>query len=206
MKIYAISDDALTPYSKLPNMLEIAANNHCKIFQFRDKKSKDDDIFALCLELIDICKKHDVLFILNDRIDLAMKLNASGVHIGIDDEKICFNELRANFSGIIGVSCYGDINRAILYQNLGANYVAFGSIFKSDTKKNAKTIGIDILNHAKGLIQIPICAIGGINLNNIHSFNHTKLDSNDMIAMISSIWNGDIKSNLEKLYNQIIIK
>ncbi len=206
MKLYVISDDILTPHSKLPYMLETAIENGCNIFQFRDKKSKDSDICSLCLELIDICNKNNVLFILNDRIELAIKLSVAGIHIGIDDEILCFNQLRSNFSGVIGVSCYGDINRAIFYQNLGADYVAFGSIFKSNIKKNASIIGTDILNQAKEVLKIPICAIGGINSFNIHKFNNTKLDSNDMLAMISSIWVGDIKSNLEQLKEQLKIK
>lgn len=204
MKFYAISDDILTPHNKLISMLELAIIGGCKIFQFRDKKSNDNDIFSLCLELKDVCKKHNVLFVLNDRIELAIKLNIDGIHIGIDDESMCFTEIRKSFSGIIGVSCYGDINRAILYQNLGADYVAFGSIFKSNTKKDAKIINIDILNKAKDVLNIPLCAIGGININNIHNFKNTKLDSNDMIAMISSIWQGDIVLNVEMLQNKLI--
>ncbi|WP_258865519.1 thiamine phosphate synthase [Helicobacter sp. MIT 99-5507] len=203
MRFYAISDEILTPATKLPNMLELAIEGGCKIFQFRNKSAKDSDISTLCLELNDICKKNKVDFILNDRVELAIKLNINGIHIGKDDENISFEVLRKNFSGIIGISCYGDINRALRYQNLGANYVAFGSIFQSKTKQNAKVVNIDILNQAKEMINIPICAIGGINTRNIAKFQNTKLDSNDMIAMINSIWIGDIKSNLKELQNKL---
>ena len=203
MRFYAISDEILTPLSKLPNMLELAIEGGCEIFQFRNKSAKDSEISSLCLELNDICKKNNVDFILNDRIELALKLNINGIHIGKDDEKISFEVLRKNFDGMIGISCYGDINRAIRYQNLGANYVAFGSIFKSPTKQNATIININILNNAKENLNIPLCAIGGINLSNISHFKHTKLDSNDMLAMISSIWIGDIKANLRALREKL---
>lgn len=204
MIFYAISDEILTPITKLPNMLELAIEGGCKIFQFRNKNAKDSDISTLCLELNDICKKNKVEFILNDRVELALKLNINGIHIGRDDEKISFEVLRKNFDGIIGVSCYGDINRAFKYQNLGANYVAFGSVFQSKTKQDTKIINIDILNKAKEMINIPICAIGGINATNIANFKNTKLDSNDMIAMISSIWVGDIRLNLRELQDKLI--
>lgn len=194
MKIYAISDKYLTPHNKLPQMLLDAIESGCDIFQFRDKDSSDSSISGLCAELDDICKKNNILFVLNDRVELALKLNVSGLHLGRDDERYPFSEIRKSFDGTIGVSCYDDINRALYYQSLGANYVAFGSIFKSPTKQDSKVVGTNIINEAKHKIKIPICAIGGINIDNI-----SQLKNADMIAMISAIWIGDIKENIKNL-------
>ncbi|WP_258443356.1 thiamine phosphate synthase [Helicobacter sp. 16-1353] len=198
MKIYAISDSFLTPYNKLPKMLLEAIESGCSIFQFRDKNASDIAISGLCGELNDICKKNNILFVLNDRVELALKLGVSGLHLGLDDEKIPFSEIRKSFSGMIGISCYGDINRALHYQSLGADYVAFGSIFKSPTKQDSNVIGVEILNRAKSQLHIPICAIGGINIKNI-----IKVKNADMVAMISSIWIGDIKTNIRNLNDRL---
>lgn len=199
MKIYAISHKILTSNLNLIPMLHIAIKAGCSIFQFRDKDSSDSEIASLCVELNDICKKNNVLFVINDRFELALKLNVTAIHLGKDDEKIPFSEIRNSFCGKIGISCYGDINRALYYQNLGADYVAFGSIFPSPTKIDSNVVGHEIIDKAKEKIKIPICAIGGINLTNI-----SKVKNADMIAMISSIWIGNIEENIKNLKLQLI--
>lgn len=199
MRLYALSDSILTPYNKLPKMLSIALESGVSIFQLRDKEQKDSTLLPLALDLADICKQYNALFIINDRARLALDLQdrgiSCGLHLGRDDEEnLSYKEVRDKFSGIIGISCYGDINRALAYQALGADYVAFGSIFQSYTKPSSKVVGYEILKTAKECLKIDICAIGGINANNISHLKHC-----DMIALIGSIWRGDIKENIEEL-------
>jgi len=130
-------------------------------------------------------------------VELALEVDAAGVHIGDDDISIKYaREILKD--KIIGVSCYGSIDKAINYQENGADYVAFGTCFSSPTKPNAPIIDLDIFHNIKDNIKIPICAIGGINKDNIHFLKNQI----DMIAVISSIWCGDIHSNIKNLrYN-----
>ncbi len=194
MKLYLISDKVLSPYNILPDLLCKAIDNGCNIFQFRDKDSNDNEIASLCVELETICKERNVTFILNDRVELALKLGVGGIHIGKDDMSMPFSEIRESFNGIIGVSCYGDIDRAIRYENLGANYVAFGSVFNSPTKKDSAVVGIEVINRAKSKLKCDICAIGGINRHNIATLKNA-----DLIALISSAWIGDVGENLRAM-------
>ncbi|RDU63144.1 thiamine phosphate synthase [Helicobacter sp. MIT 14-3879] len=202
MQIYAISHNELTPYNKLPDMLDIALKSGVSIFQFRDKNLNDNAIFNLCCELGEICSKNNASFIINDRINLALRLQDSkiscGLHLGKGDLNMPFYDICSIFKGNIGVSCYGDISKALEYQNLGADYVAFGSIFQSPTKTKSIVIGYEILKEARSKLDIKICAIGGINASNVRFIKNI-----DMIAMISSIWIGDIKENIYKIKNII---
>ena len=201
-KLYAISDYHLTPYDKIEAMLKEAIYGGIKMFQLRDKYSRDEDIIDICVNLSEICTQNKVAFIINDRINLALELQKRevpcGLHLGIEDEDIPFAKLRKDFKGIIGVSCYGDINRAINYEVQGADYVAFGSIFKSPTKLNSAVVGCEILRKARKSLRTRICAIGGINDENI-----TQIRSADIVALVSAIWNGNVYKNVEKLVAKV---
>lgn len=183
--LYGISDYKLTPYTNILQYLESAVSGGLRIFQLRDKIHSDKDIEGLARELQDFCHSKDVLFVINDRYELALKINADGIHLG-RDELDCFQDLRNSFNGIIGISCYASIESAMHYEDLGANYVAFGAFFPSLTKPNAITAPITLLKEAKTKCKIPICAIGGINVGNVGL-----LGDADMIAVISSLWSND---------------
>lgn len=202
MKLYAISDYHLTPYDRIEAMLKEAIYGGIKMFQLRDKFSRDEDILEICANLSEICTQNKVDFIINDRANLALELQKReipcGLHLGIEDEDIPFTKLRKDFKGKIGVSCYGDINRAIVYQSQGADYVAFGSIFKSATKSESIVVGCEILAKAKKRLRTPICAIGGINSQNIMQVKNA-----DIIALVGAIWNGNVYKNVEELHDTI---
>lgn len=190
--LYGISDEKLTPFSTLITQVQEAIAGGMKIFQFRDKNSLDKDIIEIIKHLMNICASSNVLFVLNDRIELAIKLGVPGLHIGKDDGNLA--SVRKRFKGILGVSSYGDISRAKEAQSQGADYVAFGAIFPSLTKPNAVCIGTEILTEAKAVLDIPICAIGGISKDNIQLLKNA-----DMSAVISSLWNGNPRQNAQNL-------
>lgn len=186
-------------------MLSLALESGVSIFQLRDKEREDSTLLELALDLAEICKQYNAQFIINDRVRLALDLQERGIscglHLGKDDEgEFDFKSIREKFHGIIGISCYGDITRALNYQALGADYVAFGSVFQSPTKIDSKVIGYEIFKEAKEKLDIEICAIGGINANNISNLKYC-----DMIAVISSLWIGDIRQNIENLLNNFKI-
>lgn len=202
MKIYAISDFDLTPYDRIVPMLKEAIYGGIKMFQLRDKFSRDEEIFDICVNLAEICIANKVEFIINDRVKLALELQKSdiecGLHLGSDDEIMPFEELRKAFRGTIGISCYGDLQRALVFEEKGADYVAFGSIFSSTTKAGNKVVGCDILCEARQKLHTKICAIGGINVNNI-----TQVMDADIVAIISGIWQGNVYKNVENLLDKI---
>lgn len=179
--LYAISDERLTPYNVLPQYLESALKAGIKIFQLRDKSHSDEWLYDKAKVLMGLCEKYNAIFVINDRLDLALKLNAPALHLGKDD--ISITKARECFKGILGASSYGDVSRAKDLESLGVDYVAFGAFFPSLTKPNANVISTQILKTAREFIRIPICAIGGISTNNIHLLKNA-----DMCAVISSLW------------------
>lgn len=199
--LYVITDEILTPKSTLVSQVESALINGAKIVQLRDKSSEDSELLDISQKLQLMCKKHNALFIINDRIKLASQIQADGLHIGKDDITIKEARVIVGEEMIIGVSCYGDLELAKQMEADGADYVAFGACFNSSTKKSAPTIDLDILTQAKEQLKIPICAIGGIDSTNI---NQVSSRGADMISVISSVFRDEnIQSNVELLIKNI---
>jgi thiamine-phosphate pyrophosphorylase len=192
--LYAITDEVLTPDDVVVEKVKTALKNGVKIFQYRNKSAKDEEIFEVVKELRDLIDSENGLFVLNDRVELAEKVKAHGVHVGEDDLQI--SEVKKMFSGFVGVSCYGDIERAKNMEKLGADYVAFGSFFRSPTKPKTFTVPLEVLSKAKEELSIPICAIGGINSENISQIRE---QNPDMISLVSGIFGGDISENIKNL-------
>lgn len=185
--LYVITDDVLTPEDTIYEQIEESLEGGANIVQLRDKKSDEKNIEIKALKIQKLCENYGALFILNDKVELGIKLQCHGLHIGKSDHHR-FHEIRARFNGIIGVSCYGDIKLAKEFEKSGANYVAFGSFFTSPTKPDSNVVPLEILHEASNLLDIPICAIGGINTTNLDQVLQYKPH---MISVISDIWNSD---------------
>ena len=141
--------------------VEVALMAGAAVVQFRDKNPIGNDSLLVGQKLKSLCRQYAASFIINDDVDLAIKLEADGVHIGKDDASI--QAVRAKLPDkIIGVSCYNDLNLAVKAQDQGADYVAFGRFFVSQTKPDAVQADRNILLAAKNKMTIPIVAIGGI--------------------------------------------
>jgi len=193
--LYAITDEILTPDHSILDQAESALQAGVTILQYRNKSGTDSEVEAICVELQRICREHRALFIINDRPHLARAIEADGLHVGIEDME--FTQARKIFTrGIIGVSCYGNIDRARAAQDAGADYVAFGSFFPSPTKPSSKVVPMQVLSEAKAALTIPVCAIGGINAANIHEIS---AHGPDMISVVSAVFAGDIPSNVARL-------
>lgn len=193
--LYVITDEKLTPDDTVVAQAQIALQAGVKILQYRNKTNSDDEVKAVCVQLQALCKAHNATFIIDDRPHLAQKINADGIHIGKDDMSI--QEARVIFpKGIIGVSCYGSVRKALEAQNEGADYVAFGSFFHSPTKPHSGIVSMSVMAKAKEALSIPICAIGGINVTNIHEIS---AHSPDMISVVSAVFEGNIKRNIVQL-------
>ena len=182
--IYAITPDNLKKeelYKKVHKLLK----NGVRIIQYRDKLRSVKDKLIISKQLKTICQSFDSLLIINDDIHIAKKINAHGVHLGQKD--ISCNEAR-NILGsdpIIGISCQNNLELALRAQHEGADYVAFGSIFKTSTKKDVVYCSLEDLKNFVKKIEISSVAIGGINLS---SFHEVKRSGVDMIAMSSELF------------------
>ena len=199
-EIYAISDDVLMPENLALEYAREILECGVKFFQFRSKKAVKNE--KLASEILNLCEKFGVKFIVNDDVKFAKKIGAKAVHLGKEDEGIKEAFEILDEDAYVGVSCYNDINLAINAAKNGASYVAFGSIFTSPTKPNAPKCGLEVVKEAKQILNLPICVIGGINETNIGSLSLAKPD---LIAVISAMYkDSNIKENIKNL--QKIIK
>ncbi len=185
--LYVISDDLLTPEETIYEQIEESLKGGAKIVQLRDKKSDEDHIEQKAIRIQKLCESYGALFVLNDKIELAIKLQCGGLHIGKSDHER-FDEIRSKFNGVIGVSCYGDIELAKKFEIAGADYVAFGSFFTSPTKPDSNIVPLEIIKQAKEILDVPVCAIGGISTTNLEQVLDYKPD---MISVISDIWSSE---------------
>lgn len=191
--LYPINDSSLIDYTNLPDALEFLFYHGVSIFQLREKNINKKELIPVCKRIREICDDYEALFIVDDDVEFASYIHADGVHIGKDDIDIADARAKLGTNKIIGVSCYGDVSRAIGMQKKGADYVAFGSFFRSNTKPNSELVNQMTLMNAKELLDIPICAIGGINHTNARELlGHGA----DMIAVISDLWSGDLSEKV----------
>jgi thiamine-phosphate pyrophosphorylase len=184
--LYAISDDLLTPRRSILAQTEAVLRGGARLFQLRDKRSSDEELAPIARSLRELCDDYGAKLIINDRLELAK--NAHGVHIGQADETLEKALQTLGKAAIIGVSCYGDLNRAVAAQKRGASYVSFGACFRSVTKPNAAIVDGNIFERAKKTLQIPICAIGGITTKNAPELLRRGVD---MLAVVSDLWRRD---------------
>ena len=173
------------------------------VIQFRAKNLPDHIAEKKATEIITTVREFpDTIVVLNDFVDLAVKLNAPGIHVGQDtDYKYLIRNLPDSM--IIGVSV-DTIEEAVEAERAGATYLGAGAVFKTATKPEAPAIGTEQLEKIVQAVSIPVVAIGGINLNNISEVIKTGAR---FFAVISSINNSpDIENEVRKFRNKIKLK
>ena len=185
-KLYIISPANININEFASSLEEVLKTGLVACFQLRLKNLNDQELINISKVLKPICNKFDVPFILNDRLDLANKIGADGVHLGEDDSSILDARKLLGPKAIIGASCYNSKHLAMKAAEQGANYVAFGAFFETKTKK-AKTKAVMSLIEDWVLISdIPCVAIGGIDSKNCHELIKAGVD---FIAVVGAIWN-----------------
>lgn len=181
--VYLVTDNIGSKDESLFDKVEKAIIGGVSIVQFRDKEMTSSDFYKTGLELKNLCKKHNVSFFVNDRVDMAIAIGADGVHLGQHDMPLPVARKVLGEDAIIGVSVH-NIQEALTAQAQGANYIGVGSIFDTTTKKDAYTIGLDSLEAIRNVTSIPIIGIGGINKENAKSVMEKGADG---VAVVSAI-------------------
>jgi len=181
--LYAITQTE----GKLPDQVikEVSAalKGGACVIQYRDKNPIDR--VYLAKQLLQLCKQYKVPLLINDDAELAHQIGADGVHIGRDDGGIATARKILGVKAIIGLSCYDDINLALKAEENGADYVAFGRFFPSNSKPLALPAHTETLQLAKTQIKLPVVAIGGILPENGHELLTAGAD---LLAVIGGIF------------------
>ncbi len=160
--LYAIADTHYLEAARLAPAVEAAIAGGARVIQYRDKRHDAASRVRQARDLAAICRRHGVLFLVNDDVVLAESAGADGVHLGHGDMLPAAARRLLGPGKIIGVSCYNELERALAAERAGADYVAFGSFFPSRTKPQAVRATPDLLRAAKQRLHIPVVAIGGI--------------------------------------------
>ena len=184
--IYLISPQKIRG-SKFYNELDkVLKTNKVKYFQLRLKKISNLNLIKISRKIKKITRKNNVKFLINDRPNVARTVGADGCHIGQKDMNLMNCRKILGKNKIIGITCHDSKKLSLKAKNNGANYIAFGSFFKSSTKESPFRANLAILRWAKKKINIPTVAIGGIN-----SSNYRKILFNgaNFIACSSYVWN-----------------
>lgn len=185
-RLYLISPNSLdlASFEQVLDQTLLAGDVAC--FQLRLKEASDDAIRTATQVLMPICHSHNVAFILNDQADLAKELNTDGVHIGVEDGDI--KEIRENLGHEIslGATCHDSKHLAFTAGDAGADYVAFGAFFPTDTKETSHVAPVSLIEEWVDIAEIPCVAIGGITVDNAKPL----IDAGaDFIAVSAGVWN-----------------
>ena len=184
--IYLISPPKISGSKFYDTLNEIFKTNKIKYFQLRLKKTSVPNILRIAKKIKKIVIKHNVKFLVNDSPHVAEIVGADGCHIGQNDMDLKNSRIVLGKKKIIGVTCHNSKKLALKAKKFGASYVAFGSFFKSSTKKSAFKANLAILRWARKKINMPIVAIGGINSSN---YKKILLNGADLVACSSYVWN-----------------
>lgn len=184
--LYAIADTHYLDAARLAPAVEAAIAGGARVVQYRDKRHDAASRVRQACDLAAICRRHGVLFLVNDDVVLAKEAGADGVHLGRGDMPLIEARRQLGPEKIIGVSCYNELERALAAERAGADYVAFGSFFSSRTKPQAVRATPDLLRAAKQRLHIPVVAIGGITPENGAALIEAGAD---MLAVIEGVCN-----------------
>ncbi len=162
--LYLILDERWSSRCPLPQVLREAGQAGVKLVQYRNKTGSMRDAYEMARTLREIAKEWEMMFLVNDRCDLAMAVEADGVHLGQTDLPLTLARNLVGDDMLIGASTHNpeQVQKATVE---GADYLGFGPIFPTDTKSNHDpAVGIQGMRHIRGLTPLPVFAIGGITL------------------------------------------
>lgn len=196
LTLYAITDRAWVGRQTLMEQIEDALEGGATIVQLREKGLDDDAFVEEAVAAKAICMRYGVPLIINDRVDVALKSGADGVHVGVEDAPVAEIRARAGGNFIIGATAK-TVEQARFAEMSGADYIGVGAVFPSPTKQNAIRITTAQLKEICAAVSIPAVAIGGISLDNVEQLKGGGMAG---VAVVSAIFAAsDIRSAAEEL-------
>lgn len=200
MTLYAVTDRAWAKKKTLMEQVEEALEGGITFLQLREKNLSQEEFIKEAKEMKELAAKYKVPFVINDNIDVALAVDADGVHIGQDDMSVEEARKLLGEDKIIGVSAH-NVNEAMKAQKGGADYLGVGAVCATSTKKDANVVSKEEIKKIKEAVYIPIVAIGGIKKDNIHTLKGTGVDG---VAVVSAIFAAeDIKETSKELLDTV---
>lgn len=200
MILYGVTDRSWLNGDTLYHQVEEALKGGATFIQLREKKLDSQQFLQEAQEIKGLCKKYQVPFVINDNVDIALQVDADGVHVGQSDMEAGDVRAKLGPGKIIGVSAQ-NVEQALLAQKRGADYLGVGAVFPTGTKKDATDVSIDTLKEICDAVAIPVVAIGGITKDRIKELKGSGIDG---IAVVSAIFAAEnIESAAKELREEV---
>ena len=196
--LYLCTDRGLMSTNTLEEAVEQAIQGGCTLIQLREKDCTSKEFYETAVRIKAITTKYNVPLIINDRVDIALAVDAEGVHVGQKDLPANVVRKIMGEDKIIGVSA-ATLEEAKKAVADGADYLGVGAMYATGTKKDTRPVTMEQLKDIRANVDIPIVVIGGINHKTAPNFNHTGVDG---LAVVSAIIAApDIKQAAKELRN-----
>lgn len=194
--LYAVTDRAWLNGRTLYEQVEEALKGGATFIQLREKTLDEETFLQEAVEIQNLCKKYNVPFVVNDNVDIAVKMNADGVHVGQSDMEAGDVRAKIGASKILGVSAQ-TVEQAVLAEARGADYLGVGAVFPTGSKDDADDVSHETLKAICEAVNIPVIAIGGISKGNVLELKGTGICG---VAVISAIFaQKDIEASTNEL-------
>lgn len=194
--LYAVTDRHWLKDETLYQQVEKALKGGATFVQLREKGMDYEGFLNEALDIQKLCKAYSVPFVINDNVDIALAINADGVHVGQSDMEAGDVRAKLGPGKILGVSTE-TVEEAILAEKRGADYLGVGAVFPTGSKDDALAVSHETLKSICEAVNIPVIAIGGITLENTHELSGSGICG---IAVISAIFGqNDIESTTREL-------
>ena len=205
MLLYAVTDQMwLKEGETLLDVVQEVLKNGATFLQIREKDLGEDAFETEAAKLKALCTEYGIPYVVNDSVEIALKIDADGVHVGQSDIK--GRDIRAMIGPdkILGISA-GTVEEAVAAEKAGADYIGVGAVFGTSTKKNARSMTMDALKEIVSAVSIPVVAIGGIGAGNILQLCGSGVDG---VAVVSAIFAaedpGTATAHLLKLAEEMV--
>ena len=184
MTLYAVTDRTWVKDTTLMDQVKEALEGGITFLQLREKHLSKEEFIKEAREMKELSKEYKVPFVINDNIEVALAVDADGVHIGQDDMSVEEARKLLGEDKIIGVSAH-NVEEAIKAQKGGADYLGVGAVCATSTKKDANVVSKEEIKKICHTVEIPVVAIGGIKKENIKTLEGTDVDG---VAVVSAIF------------------
>lgn len=196
MLLYAVTDRAWLNGATLESQVEQALKGGATFVQLREKELDEETFLEEAKKIKKLCGKYHVPFVINDNVDIALAVDADGVHVGQSDMEAGKVREKLGPDKIIGVSCK-TVEQALLAKKHGADYLGVGAMYPTGTKKDATAVTPAALSEICHAVDIPVVAIGGINKDRLEPLKGTGVDG---VAVVSAIF---VAEDIEKAAKEL---
>ena len=199
--LYGVTDRAWLNGETLYSQVEKALKGGATFMQLREKKLDEESFLKEAIEIKELCRRYNVPFVINDNVDIALEMDADGVHVGQSDMEALDVRAKLGPDKIIGVSAQ-TVEQAILAEKHGADYLGVGAVFPTGSKDDAEEVTFETLKAICQAVKIPVIAIGGISKGNVLELAGSGICG---IAVISAIFaSKDIEEATKELKEKTI--